>query len=157
MIQKISMTARVTFSLVWMALALFMYANAFGQWWLMAAGCIVPVMVLCMGHTVRLMTFLLDFLAALVTEPDKERESRMEEEITITRAEVEEIAKNLHNMGSRNVCAIAGVGSLLAVWIAPEPLEFAVGCAGAVVIALAAYWPFVARILREQAAQKAQA
>ena len=157
MLPDIGVRTRVIFSLLWLSLCLLWYATTFNDYVCLVVGVAGAIMALCLGHTQRWAGLLLDFLAALVTEPNKERESRMAEEITVTRAELVEIGKSLHNWGSRHTVAAAGLGSLFAVWIAPEDWEFLIGLAGACFIAVAAYWPAIVTALRERTASKAEA
>lgn len=142
MLDKISIAWRVGFAIVWLSLCLFMYANAFGQWWLFTAGLVGAFAALCLGHVGRFIMWVTDTLRALFAEPSTPEYDRSVDG-------VRQAALNIHNWASRNIAAAIGCGTILALWIAPEPLEFIVGAIGFVAIPAATHWPAIARRLRE--------
>jgi hypothetical protein len=60
-----------------------------------------------------------------------------------------EAARNIHNWGSRNVAAVAGLATVVGLWLAPEHWEPFVGLAGLVGIVGATHFPAIRRRLEE--------
>lgn len=56
-----------------------------------------------------------------------------------------EAARNVHNWGSRNAAAVAGLGTVLALWFAPERWEPFAGLLGLVAIVAATHYPAIRR------------
>ncbi len=146
----------IGFAVGWPLLCLWWAVNVTSDYWLFFLGALGPIVALCTKRPWKLLVFVLDFLMWLIAEPNKEREGRMEETVTMTRAEIVELGHSLHNMWSRNVAACIGLASLIALWLAPGSMEFGIGSVGAVGIVLAVYWPFIVRELRQQMAAKAE-
>lgn len=60
-----------------------------------------------------------------------------------------EAARNIHNWGSRNAAAVAGLATVVGLWLAPEHWEPFVGLAGLVCIVGATHFPAIRRRIEE--------
>ena len=60
-----------------------------------------------------------------------------------------EAARNIHNWGSRNAAAVAGLGTILILWAAPQHWEPFLGFAGLACIVAATHYPAIRRRIEE--------
>ena len=60
-----------------------------------------------------------------------------------------EAARNIHNWGSRNAAAVAGLGTIIILWAAPQHWEPFFGAAGLAVIVTATHYPAIRRRVEE--------
>lgn len=142
MLDKVSIAARVTFAIVWLSLCLLWAVSVTADYWLLALGLFGAGAALCLGHVGRFTMWVVDTMRALFAEPSTPEYERSVDGIR-------NAALNIHNWSSRNIAAAIGCGTILALWIAPEGLEFIVGAIGFVAIPAATHWPAIARRLRE--------
>ena len=142
MLDKISIAARVTFAIVWLSLCLLWAVSVTADYWLLALGLFGAFAALCVGHVGRLFMWIADTMRALFAEPSTPEYERSVDG-------VRQAALNIHNWASRNIAAAIGCGTILALWLAPEPLEFGIGLVGLVAIPVSTHWPAIARRLRE--------
>ena len=133
-----------------LALTNFAYAAALHDWWLAWASPAGAVALVAWRRTKGLITMMLKALEWLFAAPSLEREEHMRETVTVTRAEVEDAARNIHNWGSRNAAAAVGIGALALVGLAPESAEPLFGWIGALAIVATTQWPRIVAWMRQR-------
>ena len=141
-LDRVSIAWRVGGAVVWMALCHLYMALVFNDWVTFTAALAGALAALCLGHFGRAAVAIVEAFRALFQSPDTP-----EYEHTVDG--VRQAALNIHCWVSRNIAAAIGCGTILALWIAPEPLEFIVGAIGFVAIPAATHWPAIARRFRE--------
>jgi hypothetical protein len=142
MLDRVSIAWRVGFAIVWMGLCLLWSASVTGDYWLLGLGLFGAFAALCVGHVGRFLMWVTDTMRALFAEPSTPEYERSVDG-------VRQAALNIHNWASRNIAAAIGCGTIIALWLAPEALEFGIGLVGIVAIPVSTHWPAIARRFRE--------
>jgi hypothetical protein len=142
MLDRVSIAWRIGFALIWEAICLWLYANTFNEYWPFVLGVTMAAAAICLGHFGKAVMAIIEAFRALWQSPETQ-------EYQHTVDGVRAAALNIHCWVSRNIAAAIGCGTILALWIAPEPLEFMVGAVGFVAIPAATHWPAIARRFRE--------
>jgi hypothetical protein len=142
MLDRVSIAARVGFAIIWMGLCLLWSASVTGDYWLLGLGLFGAFAALCVGHVGRFAMWVTDTMRALFAEPSTPEYERSVDG-------VRQAALNIHNWASRNIAAAIGCGTIIALWLAPEPLEFPIGLIGIIAIPVSTHWPAIARRFRE--------
>lgn len=131
----------MTFAIVWLSLCLFMYANAFGQWWLFSMGVFGAFAAICLGHVGRFVMFILEAIREAFSEPETTGEPH-------TVDSVRAAALKVHNWVSRHTAAAIAIVCMLLIYFTHSLFVLIVGL---IAVPMATSWPAVMKQLRKWA------